>query len=392
MSITLRQGQILEKITREYIRLARPVSSQLLEEKYKLGICPATIRIEMQRLTDEGYLYQPHTSAGRVPTDKGYRFFVDNLLKKEIADREKIDGRTVSAEEVSAFKESLSGCEEVPAILDSASAFKELGLFANIRPAKVYPAFENNSTLKPEVLRGTNFVVLRELTGGIYFGQPRGYNADKGWNTMVYEKFEVERIARKAFEIAKIRNKRVTSVDKANVLDVSQFWREVVAEVHRDYPKIELNNLYVDNAAMQIVRDPGQFDVILTSNLFGDILSDIAGMITGSLGMLPSASLGEEHALYEPVHGSAPDIAGQGKANPIAAIASVAMMFNYSFQMTKAAELIEKAIEKALADGYRTQDIFQQGTKLVNTEEMTHQIAQNFEEIFHEEGLGVFTL
>jgi 3-isopropylmalate dehydrogenase len=269
---------------------------------------------------------------------------------------------------------------------------KELGLFANIRPAKVYPAFENNSTLKPEVLRGTNFVVLRELTGGIYFGQPRGYNADKGWNTMVYEKFEVERIARKAFEIAKIRNKRVTSVDKANVLDVSQFWREVVAEVHRDYPKIELNNLYVDNAAMQIVRDPGQFDVILTSNLFGDILSDIAGMITGSLGMLPSASLGEEHALYEPVHGSAPDIAGQGKANPIAAIASVAMMFNYSFQMTKAAELIEKAIEKALADGYRTQDIFQKGTKLVNTEEMTHQIVQNFEEIFHEEGLGVFTL
>ena len=269
---------------------------------------------------------------------------------------------------------------------------KELGLFANIRQAKVYPAFENNSTLKPEVVRGTDFVVLRELTGGIYFGQPRGYDEEKGWNTMVYERYEVERIARKAFEIAKLRSKRVTSVDKANILDVSQFWREVVTEVHKDYPKIELNNLYVDNAAMQIVRDPRQFDVILTSNLFGDILSDIASMITGSLGMLPSASLGEKHALYEPVHGSAPDIAGQGKANPIAAIASVAMMFHYSFQMTKATELIEKAIEKTLADGYRTQDIFQEGTRLVGSEEMTNQIVENFKAIFHEEGLGVFTL
>ena len=269
---------------------------------------------------------------------------------------------------------------------------KALGLFANIRPAKVYPAFVNNSTLKAEVLRGTDFVVLRELTGGIYFGQPRGYNAEKGWNTMVYEKYEVERIARKAFEIAALRNKRVTSVDKANVLDVSQFWRDVVAEVHKEYPKIELNNLYVDNAAMQIVRDPRQFDVILTSNLFGDILSDIAGMITGSLGMLPSASLGEKHALYEPVHGSAPDIAGQGKANPIAAIASVAMMFGYSFEMTKAAQIIEQAIEKALEAGYRTADIFQPGTKLVGTEEMGDIIVENFETIFHEEGLGVFTL
>ncbi len=269
---------------------------------------------------------------------------------------------------------------------------KELGLFANIRPAKVYPAFVNNSTLKAEVLRGTDFVVLRELTGGIYFGQPRGFNEEKGWNTMVYERYEVERIARKAFEIAQLRNHRVTSVDKANVLDVSQFWRNVVNEVHKEYPKVQLNHLYVDNTAMQIVREPRQFDVILTSNIFGDILSDIAGMITGSLGMLPSASLGEKHALYEPVHGSAPDIAGEDKANPIAAVASVAMMFSYSFEMSKAAQVIEQAIEKTLEEGYRTEDIYQPGTKLVGTKEMGERIVENFETIFHEEGLGVFTL
>lgn len=269
---------------------------------------------------------------------------------------------------------------------------KELGLFTNIRPAKVYDAFVDSSSLKPEVLKGTDFVVFRELTGGIYFGEPRGYDQQKGWNTMVYQRHEVERIARRAFEIARQRSKKVTSVDKANVLEVSQFWREVVKEVHQDYPDVELNHLYVDNAAMQIVRDPKQFDVIVTSNLFGDILSDIAGMITGSLGMLPSASLGEKYALYEPVHGSAPDIAGQNKANPIATIASVAMMFAYSFQMTKAAELIEQAIEKTLEQGYRTVDIHQPGTKLVSTTEMTDQILHNFEALYHEEGLGVFTL
>ncbi|APF19949.1 3-isopropylmalate dehydrogenase [Caldithrix abyssi DSM 13497] len=269
---------------------------------------------------------------------------------------------------------------------------KELALFTNIRPAKVYNAFIDSSSLKAEVLKGTDFVVFRELTGGIYFGEPRGYDANQGWNTMIYQRYEVERIARRAFEIARQRKKRVTSVDKANVLEVSQFWREVVADVHKAFPDVELTNMYVDNAAMQIVRDPGQFDVIVTSNMFGDILSDIAGMITGSLGMLPSASLGEKHALYEPVHGSAPDIAGQNKANPIAMIASVAMMFAYSFQMTRAAELIERAIEKTLELGYRTADIYQAGNKLVSTDEMTEQIIYNFDVLYHEEGLGVFTL
>ena len=269
---------------------------------------------------------------------------------------------------------------------------KDLGLFTNIRPAKVYPAFLNDSSLKKEILDGTDFVVLRELTGGIYFGQPRGYDKDKGWNTMVYSRNEVERIARKAFEIARHRRQKVTSVDKANVLEVSQFWREIVAGISKDYPEIELNNMYVDNAAMQIVRDPRQFDVILTSNLFGDILSDIGGMITGSLGMLPSASLGEKYALYEPVHGSAPDIAGQNKANPIAAIASVAMMFELSFQMTKASELINSAIERTLEQGKRTVDIHRGNDELVSTNVMTDAILENFEEIYNEQALGVFTL
>jgi len=269
---------------------------------------------------------------------------------------------------------------------------KSLGLYTNVRPAKVYTSFLESSSLKNEVLQGTDFIVLRELTGGIYFGEPRGHDKDRGWNTMVYTREEVVRIASQAFEIAKQRGKKVTSVDKANVLDVSQFWREVVAEVHKDYPDIELANMYVDNAAMQIVRDPKQFDVILTSNLFGDILSDIAGMITGSLGMLPSASLGEKYTLYEPVHGSAPDLVGQNKANPIASIASVAMMFEHSFQMSKAAELINKAIERTLEQGMRTVDIFSEGFRLVSTEEMTDTILENFEEIYNQQALGVFTL
>lgn len=249
---------------------------------------------------------------------------------------------------------------------------KELGLFANLRPAKVYDALIDASTLKPEVVRGTDFVVFRELTGGIYFGQPRGYDESRGWNTMVYERYEVERIARLAFEAAQKRgNARVTSIDKANVLEVSQFWRNVVHEVHKDFPDIELADMYVDNAAMQIVRNPKQFDVIVTSNLFGDILSDIAGMITGSLGMLPSASIGSDHALYEPIHGSAPDIAGQNKANPIATIASVAMMFEHSFSMPDVAMEIYDAIEATLADGLRTADIASPGQKTVSTTEMT---------------------
>jgi len=269
---------------------------------------------------------------------------------------------------------------------------KALALFANIRPAKVYKAFTDSSSLKKEILEGTDFIVFRELTGGIYFGEPRGMDSEKGWNTMVYTAHEVERIAKIAFDAAAKRSKKVISVDKANVLECSQYWRQVVKKVHDDYPDIDLQNMYVDNAAMQIVRDPRQFDVILTSNLFGDILSDIAGMITGSLGMLPSASLGEKYALYEPVHGSAPDIAGQNKANPIAAIASVAMMFEHSFQMTKAAELIEGAIERALKQGLRTQDIYSEGNRLVSTSQMTETIIEKFEEIYNEQALGIFTL
>ncbi|HKJ80692.1 MAG TPA: isocitrate/isopropylmalate family dehydrogenase, partial [Ignavibacteriaceae bacterium] len=210
--------------------------------------------------------------------------------------------------------------------------------------------------------------------------------------TMIYTKEEVIRIAKYAFEIAMKRDKRVTSVDKANVLDCSQFWRKTVHEVHEDYPEVKLNDMYVDNAAMQIVRNPKQFDVILTQNLFGDILSDIAAMITGSLGMLPSASLGTKYALYEPVHGSAPDIAGQGKANPLATISSVAMMFAYSFQMNKAAELIEAAIEKTLEMGYRTADIYSPDTILVSTTQIRDTVIENFNKIYDEQALGVFTL
>lgn len=254
---------------------------------------------------------------------------------------------------------------------------KELGLFANLRPAKIYEPLIDSSTLKKETLTGVDFMVLRELTGGIYFGTPRGFDEEKGWNTMVYAREEVERIAHKAFQIARLRSGKVTSVDKANVLEVSQFWRNIVHRVHEEYNDIELVDMYVDNAAMQIVRNPKQFDVIVTSNLFGDILSDIAGMITGSLGMLPSASLGELYGLYEPVHGSAPDIAGKGIANPLAAISSTAMMFKYSFNMSNAAELIESAVTEILEAGYRTADIYSDGCTQVGTEHMCALIKEN---------------
>ena len=256
---------------------------------------------------------------------------------------------------------------------------KELGLFANFRPAKVYDALVNASSLKPDILSGTDFMVIRELTGGIYFGQPRGYDEIKGWNTMVYEKYEVERIARLAFETAMKREKRLVSIDKANVLECSQFWRNIVHEMHKDFPEVELSDMYVDNAAMQVVRDPKQFDVIVTKNLFGDILSDISGMITGSLGMLPSASIGSKHALYEPIHGSAPDIAGRNKANPIATIASVAMMFEHSFSMQHIADDIYKAIEKTLESGMRTADIASPGDSVASTTEITDAITANLE-------------
>ena len=256
---------------------------------------------------------------------------------------------------------------------------KELGLFANFRPAKVYDALVNASSLKPDILSGTAFTVIRELTGGIYFGQPRGYDENRGWNTMVYEKYEVERIARLAFETAMKRKKQLVSIDKANVLECSQFWRNIVHEVHKEFPEVELSDMYVDNAAMQVVRDPKQFDVIVTKNLFGDILSDISGMITGSLGMLPSASIGSKHALYEPIHGSAPDIAGQNKANPIATIASVAMMFEHSFSMQHIADDIYKAIEKTLESGMRTADIANPGDSVASTTEITDAITASLE-------------
>lgn len=269
---------------------------------------------------------------------------------------------------------------------------KALGLFANLRPAKVYSQLIDSSSLKKEVVEGTDFVVFRELTGGIYFGEPRGYSKEKGWNTMVYTRFEIERIAKLTFETAAKRKGEIVSVDKANVLECSQLWREVVNEVSKDYPNVNLKHMYVDNAAMQIVRDPKQFDVILTSNLFGDILSDISGIITGSIGMLPSASIGSKYALYEPVHGSAPDIAGKDRANPIAAISSVAMMLEHSFEMTKPAELIYSAIKRVIADGFRTQDINNGDCKLIGTKLMTDKIIENIEKIYNEQALGVFTL
>jgi len=234
---------------------------------------------------------------------------------------------------------------------------KEMGTFANLRPAIVYDELVNASTLKPSVVKGVDIMVVRELTGGIYFGQPRELLEDRAYNTMVYTRDEVERIAHVAFEIAMKRDKRVCSVDKANVLEVSQFWREIVIEVAKEYPEVELTHMYVDNAAMQLIREPKQFDVILTGNIFGDILSDAASMLSGSIGLLPSASTGKGVGLYEPIHGSAPDIAGQGIANPLATISSASMMLRYALGEDEAADKIDDAIKKALAKGYRTGDL-----------------------------------
>ncbi|UCH11646.1 MAG: 3-isopropylmalate dehydrogenase [Fidelibacterota bacterium] len=256
-----------------------------------------------------------------------------------------------------------------------------LGLYTNLRPAKVYPAMVAASTLKPECVSGTDLMVVRELTGGIYFGDPRGYDEERGWNTLVYTRPEVERIARAAFEQALKRRRHVTSVDKANVLESSQFWRDVVHEVHRDYPQVTLEDMYVDNAAMQLIRQPTRFDVILTQNMFGDILSDAASMVTGSLGMLPSASLGDQYALYEPVHGSAPDIAGQNVANPLAMMASVGMMFSTTFQLPEAERTLTEAIDATLAAGHRTADIAAPGTTPISTTEMRDRIMETLQEI-----------
>jgi 3-isopropylmalate dehydrogenase len=234
---------------------------------------------------------------------------------------------------------------------------KEMGTFANLRPALVYNELVNASSLKPEIIKGVDIMVVRELTGGIYFGQPREYAQDKAYNTMVYTREEIKRIAVVAFDIAMKRDKRVCSVDKANVLEVSQLWREVAQEVAQDYPEVELTHMYVDNAAMQLIREPKQFDVILTGNIFGDILSDAASMLSGSIGLLPSASTGKGVGLFEPIHGSAPDIAGQGIANPLATISSASMMLKYALDEQEAATKIDEAIKKALAEGYRTGDI-----------------------------------
>ncbi len=234
---------------------------------------------------------------------------------------------------------------------------KSMGTFANLRPAIVYDELVNASTLKPDVVRGVDIMVVRELTGGIYFGQPRELLDDRAYNTMVYTREEVERIAHVAFEIAMKRDKRICSVDKANVLEVSQFWRESVIEVSKEYPEVELTHMYVDNAAMQLIRNPKQFDVILTGNIFGDILSDAASMLSGSIGLLPSASTGKGVGLYEPIHGSAPDIAGLGIANPLATISSVSMMLRYALDEVESANKIDDAIKKALSLGYRTGDL-----------------------------------
>ncbi len=257
---------------------------------------------------------------------------------------------------------------------------KHLGLFANFRPAICYPQLTAASSLKPELVAGLDILIIRELTGDIYFGQPRGRRvavdghfpgSEEAFDTMRYSKPEIERIAHVAFQAARKRDKRVTSVDKANVLETFQFWKDVVSEVHAQYPDVELDHMYVDNAAMQLVKAPKKFDVVVTGNMFGDILSDAAAMLTGSIGMLPSASLDARNkGLYEPSHGSAPDIAGKGIANPLATILSAAMMLRYSLQQPEAADRIESAVQQVLASGYRTPDIASEGTHRVSTREM----------------------
>lgn len=257
---------------------------------------------------------------------------------------------------------------------------KELKLFANLRPALLYPQLAAASSLKPEVVSGLDIMIVRELTGDIYFGQPRGIEIRDGervgFNTMVYSESEVRRVAQVAFGIAMQRGKKLCSVEKANVLECSELWKEIVIEVGRDYPEVSLSHMYVDNAAMQLVRAPKQFDVIVTGNIFGDILSDEASMLTGSIGMLPSASLDADNkGMYEPIHGSAPDIAGKGIANPLATILSVAMLLRYTLQEAALAERIEAAVQKVLAQGYRTGDIYTEGTRKVGTAAMGDAVA-----------------
>jgi len=257
---------------------------------------------------------------------------------------------------------------------------KQLGVFANLRPAFLYSSLVDASPLKREIVEGTDILVVRELTGGLYFGQPRGFEGEgadeRAFNTMAYSAYEVERIARIAFAAARKRRGKVTSVDKANVLETSQLWRRVVTGIAAEYSDVRLEHMYVDNCSMQLISRPRDFDVILTENLFGDILSDEAAMLTGSIGMLASASIGGRKGLYEPVHGSAPDIAGQNKANPLATIASVAMMLRYSFNLAQEADEIEAAIRDTLDLGLRTADIATAGSTILSTEEMGDQICR----------------
>ena len=259
-----------------------------------------------------------------------------------------------------------------------------LKLYANLRPAKIFPALVDASPLKRELVDNLDIVVIRELTGGIYFGEPRGVETltdgtRRGFNTLVYTEEEIKRIARVAFDVARKRNKRVVSVDKANVLEVTGLWREVVTEIHREYDDVVLEHMYVDNCAMQLVRAPKQFDVIVTTNMFGDILSDEASMLTGSIGMLPSASVGGSTAMYEPIHGSAPDIVGKGLANPLATILSVAMMFKYSFDREEVSAKIESAVESVLNQGVRTRDIMSNKMIEVSTQEMGDKVVVELE-------------
>jgi 3-isopropylmalate dehydrogenase len=272
---------------------------------------------------------------------------------------------------------------------------KELELFANLRPAKVFDALANSSSLKREIVLGLDIMIVRELTGDLYFGEPRYVKtledgSRQGVNTMTYNSKEVERIARIAFDLAKIRGKKLCSVDKANVIETTEMWREVVAEIgSKEYPEIDLSHMYVDNASMQLVRNPKQFDVMVTGNMFGDILSDTASMLTGSLGMLPSASLGAKQAngkqfsLYEPVHGSAPDIAGKNIANPLATILSLSMMFRYSFGYMKESDIIEKAVENVLNQGLRTADIAVSGEEKISCSNMGDKVIQELQNLLN---------
>ena len=264
---------------------------------------------------------------------------------------------------------------------------KNLGLFLNLRPVHIYKALAGASTLRPEFLEGVDIMIVRELTGGLYFGEPRrekdvagagvdGASGERAVDTMEYSEYEIERVVRWAYEAAKRRRGKVTSVDKANVLATSRLWRRTVAKVAESYPDVELNNLYVDNCAMQLAIRPTQFDVIVTGNLFGDILSDEAAVVGGSIGMMPSASIGTSTSLYEPIHGSAPDIAGKGIANPMGTILSAAMLLRYSLHEEAAAKAIEAAVDKALADGYRTPDLWKEGFQKANTEEITKVICE----------------